>query len=490
MADLGKTQAEWTDLFREFFQYIRPFRILRAFRRRFVLSEIRALELNEGADVLSLWTFVGAERGNNTSEGGRLFVNLNDETPGAGQAQVQVYSDSAKTALVAQGDAADGATVTLAEQNNSGLTGTVLLGTVAASDTDIVLLIDIDEQLKGERAFGISDGSTAAKRKYQDMLVTIEAAIRGLTNARKGDTERNFIRTRMREFLSSGTAAIISATESTDTNGDVQIAFAGLLAELNDAMKDETTAVAQTILENSVTIGTPAFDVDNVGKGTLVTVSSREYARNGTLTFTCTAGKATTLAELFSANFLDEDANPIAASQVMTIKKIWETFRIGARLRLDRIIIETLDGANQVSTYIVNGETLANTDAGKIYLELTDVAGTRTVKWFSDAAKTLQTAEGSRVGDGVVTMTEQNGSGLSGSCVVAFTIDDLDIVVDLQPFAIGDKVSVVITNDEAGVLQTLMKDIWGFTLQSATSPAETLPDTIIKEGVDHIFDVS
>ncbi len=491
MADLGKTQAQWTDLMREFFQYIRPFRILRGFRKRFLLERIGVLELNELAGVVSNWTFVGARRGDNCSEGGRLFIKLNDENPGANQAQIQVYSDIARTALVAQGDAADGATVTLAEQNASGLTGTALLGTVAATDTDINLLLDIDEELKGNRAFGITAGSTAAKRKYQDMLVSIEGSISGLVNARKSDIERNFIRTRLAEFLVSGTRTIIVATETVDANGEVQITFSGLLCELDDAMKDETTAAIQTVLKNVITAGAPVFDLDNVGKGALAIVSSKEYARNGDLTLECTSGKDTTLAETFTATFLDEDGNKLTGSQRLVISKEWETFRIGVRLKLTRTIIDVEPvGPDQVNTYIVDGETLTNTDAGKIYLELTDAAGTRKVKWFSDAAKLLQTAEGTKVGDGVVTMVAQNSSGLSGSCDVTFTGTDLGIVVDLQPFALKDKIYLNIVNDEAGVLQTLVKDLWNFKLSSATTPSETLPDTIIKENQDHILDVS
>jgi hypothetical protein len=84
----------------------------------------------------------GVHPGFNTDSAGRLFVKLTDENPAPGSALVQVYSDSARTALVASGSHANNGTVTLAEQNSSGLSGTVALGAPTASNlTSIILQI-------------------------------------------------------------------------------------------------------------------------------------------------------------------------------------------------------------------------------------------------------------------------------------------------------------------------------------------------------------
>lgn len=490
MPDLKKTQAQWTAMFREFTQYLRLHKISEGVRGRFLGSNIKVLELNEGANVVSAWTFVGAIRGVNCGEGGRLFINLNDETPGAAQAQIQVYSDSAKTALVAQGDSGDGTTVTLAEQNNSGLSGTALLGTVGASDTDIVLLLDIDEERKALDTFGPSDGSTSARRGHIDRLRVFEATLRGLSGGNRADMERNFLRTALAEFMVSATISAISIEEVTDDNGDVQVTYTGLLAELDDAMQDETTAVAQTIERNVVAVAAAIFDADNAGTGAVVNISQREHAIEGTITFRCVVGKADSLEEDFDVTLLDINGNAITSSLRLRVKKIWESGIMGIRLRLDRTITDANDGSNQVSGYVINGETLANTDVGKLYLELTDAAGTRTVKLFANAAKTNLVAQGSRVGDGVITLAEQSSSGLTGTVVVAFTVTDLDIVVDLNAFAEGDIFTVVVTNDEAGRIQTLIKQLWGFSLNSAVAASETIPDLMVEESADHIIAVS
>lgn len=102
-------------------------------------------DLSESGDTgndLSAWSFTGVRPGFNTSSDWKLYVKLTDESPGAGQALVQVYSDSGRTALVASGSANNSSTVTLAEQNSSGLSGTVALATPSSSNlTGIVLTL-------------------------------------------------------------------------------------------------------------------------------------------------------------------------------------------------------------------------------------------------------------------------------------------------------------------------------------------------------------
>lgn len=106
-------------------------------------ASLAASDLTEAGDTgsdLSAWVLTGVRPGFNTSSDWKLYVKLTDESPGAGQALVQVYSDSARTALVASGSGANSTTVTLAEQNNSGLSGTVALATPAASNLASIVL--------------------------------------------------------------------------------------------------------------------------------------------------------------------------------------------------------------------------------------------------------------------------------------------------------------------------------------------------------------
>jgi hypothetical protein len=89
-------------------------------------------------------------------------------------------------------------------------------------------------------------------------------------------------------------------------------------------------------------------------------------------------------------------------------------------------IVEVGDDSNQLSSWSLSGVELSNTDDFKLYWELTDSGGTRTVTLYKDSAKSSAVASGSKSGDGSITLSEQNSSGLSGSVTVTYTVDDTD----------------------------------------------------------------
>jgi len=110
------------------------------------VSAANLTEAGDGSDFLSAWSLTGVRPGFNTAYSALgsaiLYAKIQDENPGAGQALVSLYSDSARTALVAQGSGTDSGSVTLAEQNDSGLSGTVTIGVVSGDDSDITLTIN------------------------------------------------------------------------------------------------------------------------------------------------------------------------------------------------------------------------------------------------------------------------------------------------------------------------------------------------------------
>jgi len=70
----------------------------------------------------------------------KVYINVIDGGGGTGHT-VNVYKDSARTQLVATGTGDDLGAVTLAESGNSGVSGTMTLGTVVGNDIDIVAAI-------------------------------------------------------------------------------------------------------------------------------------------------------------------------------------------------------------------------------------------------------------------------------------------------------------------------------------------------------------
>ncbi|HVY60913.1 MAG TPA: hypothetical protein VHF22_04635 [Planctomycetota bacterium] len=90
--------------------------------------------------ALSAFVLNGVRPGFNTSADFKLYAKYEGETPGAGSARVSLYSDAARTQLVAQGSGLYTATVALAAQNGSGLSGSIALASVTASNLAGIVL--------------------------------------------------------------------------------------------------------------------------------------------------------------------------------------------------------------------------------------------------------------------------------------------------------------------------------------------------------------
>lgn len=92
-------------------------------------------------------------------------------------------------------------------------------------------------------------------------------------------------------------------------------------------------------------------------------------------------------------------------------------------------ITEAGDAGNNLATWVFNGVNHSNSNNGYLYYTSVDVAGTRTVSIYKlpvIAAANL-VAQGSRVGDGAITLSETLSSGLTGSVAVTYTGDDITI---------------------------------------------------------------
>jgi hypothetical protein len=286
----------------------------------------------------------------------------------------------------------------------------------------------------------------------------------------------------MREFLNSTSTSVIIVSESADANGVVTVRRTGLLQLLKDAMGDETVAGAQTIRKNIVASGSVTADPDNIGSGTLIVSSTEEYVEPGTVILVCT--DETIGQEKFTVTQRVSESNVIVqARNTLRVTQGYLSSDIGFAATLNRSPVETGDGSNQLSNYTVSGLSASNSDGGKLYYNLTNITTTRTVDVYKDSARTLKVASGSRVGDGTITLSSVNASGLTGSVDVVYTTDDIDIMLDMKVFKLDDEFRFNITNDQTGILQTIIGRTWKIVLPSAISGSETIKDGSASEGM-------
>lgn len=90
--------------------------------------------------------------------------------------------------------------------------------------------------------------------------------------------------------------------------------------------------------------------------------------------------------------------------------------------------VESGDSAAQLASWVIHGLTVYNSKFGLLYWELTNSGTTRTVKLYKSIHKQSgdEVASGSRVGDGSITLTASNSSGITGTVTVTYTTDDTD----------------------------------------------------------------
>lgn len=75
------------------------------------------------------------------------------------------------------------------------------------------------------------------------------------------------------------------------------------------------------------------------------------------------------------------------------------------------------DTGNRLSSLSITGADVTNTDSGVLYWTILSVFTTKVLNIFDDFAKTNRVLFGSRVGGGTIVLSQDNGSGLSGSVV-------------------------------------------------------------------------
>ncbi len=108
--------------------------------------------------------------------------------------------------------------------------------------------------------------------------------------------------------------------------------------------------------------------------------------------------------------------------------------KLAKEITTDEVIKENGDAGDQLSLWNLTGVTLQNTNVFRLYWELSDIAGTRTVSLYKAPGKasTDLVAQGTKAGDGSITLSAQNSSGLSGSVTAAYTVNDIDSANTLE----------------------------------------------------------
>lgn len=513
MTDLSKTQPEWNKLMRELGLHLAVRKFLVDARRKFnpKYARIQIVEENDTAASTSLWSISGVEIGTNTNEDGQLFVRITDETPGANQAQVDVYkaTGGGGSDKVLTGSGNNSATITLSAANSSGLSGTVKLGTVGASESDDKHRLRVFPDFPN-RANIIFDGTesehTQALRTFLAMCAQVEALIVQALGVVDAATFA-FLLDRGANFNQSSQTQLINRS-TTEDDGAITSVYTGLLEDVRLNMADETDAGAQKVVKNVASAGTVAFDANNLGLGAMSAPTMREWAQAGLVTFVClddTAGrekfrvsqKLTTTGEVRTARSFLEVGRTFSDPTIgISAALLSRTYTITTPSS------STLHFNTTGSNWSFDGESDKNTNDGYVYATVS--AGTVdpakfVIKLFKSAtlatdqlvAESEEGAAGASVG-----LNAKRGSGLTGTGklgsapVVANTATiNLNFFTTENSSGVPDKFTTLVSVTSQGEFQRRVAEL-GYYLNSATSGGETIDDSYVSAGTFFPYEVS
>lgn len=265
---------------------------------------------------------------------------------------------------------------------------------------------------------------------------------------------------------------------------------AGILRDLIDAMNDETVAAPQTVETPTIGSAVESADAGNTGTGTVGTPTWFEYAENCIITLECVT--ETIGSEAFGVKARrKDDGTLISAQNNLTIKKVYLSTDIGiSGMTLTRTIVDSGAQAAALASWVLNGETSTNTNDGRLYGRIKDTGpGTRKVwLWSSesdrdadDTAATTLVLYGELLGDGVMTLSAQNSSGLSGTVTVTYAIDGV-FDVNMQVFKEEDKIYLDFTRTSHSFFELFFGRLYKAELPSDNLGAHTIADDYANRG--------
>lgn len=519
MTDLGRAQADWDKLFRELGLFLAPIKYLTEAKRRFRLQPARTqlvvlndLTAQPGVRSFSNLRFTGTSPltpPSNIDEPMKWYMRITD---GAGTATYSVYraTGGGGADLVAEGSAlADSGTdLVLAEQNSSGVSFLIDTNVPTASDlTDQIEILAFPDFAQRTEILDRSEAQHArVEDAFLDALTDIEVSITSALN-RAIQALREFLVSRWAVFhKSSDVADTPFVTDETENdNGLITSLYRGTLESARRNMLDETVASggAQTVVENTFTVGTPAFSSQNefTGNANFSAPTMEEWAIDGEFTLKCiddTVGQ-----EEFEVTMRRTDTDGIlVAKNNLRIKKTFSDPILGIRsaviTRADPVITDP--GGNDdfaVGSNWTNiaGETETNTDKGTIYLSIEEnpTPGTFRINGYRKSTRLVadQVFTTAYVAAATTTPIIPTGVGgnLSGNAATGSApTDGNQGDINLQTFrqfnsnGVSDEITFSVTVSSRGQFQRYIADIGQYYLNSATSGSEDIDENYVSAG--------
>ncbi|GIW60238.1 MAG: hypothetical protein KatS3mg087_1304 [Patescibacteria group bacterium] len=491
---MSLTQAEYDKLAKRAFYILGKVWAVEELRSRFAFDKHRIVEEGDAGNTSNWEVVSGLDIGVNTSIEGVLYIRITGTTGNWTIAAYKAAGGSAGDKVAEATGVAENTTVTLSPVNNSGLTlKTTLAGSVTADTSDRhVLRAYTDYPKRDEQVFnGDESRDKLVKDRIVGTNVRVAQLLESVRNVLLADFERMLIEyLRLKDNISTSTSAIIH-NNTRDTSGTVSTAVQGILEDLRAHMA--VNSPVQTVVKGEVSAGTPVFNPNNTGKGTMSAPTLLEHAKPGVIHLSCVS--ETIGREEFLVSHIDNETNESTFGQNrLRVKQTYRDSQIGiASMILNRTLTKTGDSSNlnfaAASSATVSGEASTNTDDGILHFKITANGSNWNIKVYksSNMVSANEVAEATNIATGAsFTTTELNGSGISISWAVGSgPTDGSTATLNLNTFRTGppaDRIDITISRTSIGTIQKAIAELYNWYLNSAAAGSETLKDALLTAG--------
>lgn len=414
---------------------------------------------------------------------------------------------------VAEGTGNAGTTVTMDEENGSGISGShPIAGTIDPDDDDTHVI----ELYPDWRAYfaGVYDGTDPESEDLKslqaigdtldrmeglhDELVT--EAVNLLIKLFVGDPENRNERPYGSKFLRQSFTALLTDTAVDDGGGAVARRRGGALDALVAAMEDEATGSTQTILRRVVAAAAAVAASSNTGQLTLGSHTPEAHMPTGVVRLTCVAGLGTGAGG-------SEQLRVEWASDVDDRTKVYtRPMRIGQSYRGEdgfggangitpqRVFSKTGDDSHLhlsavSANWSIANESEQNTAAGDLTCKVV-ADDTNFIFEFYRSANTVSgelVARSPAVAAGaafVATARNQSRLQINGKAGSA-PVDGTTVTLHLNFLVLNDSWTIAVTLSEEGLISRLLAKLPilggnGYRLNGAASSSELLSDDYVR----------
>lgn len=515
MADLGKSDATWEKFWDRFLALVALGHYVTEVRDRLSGARVKLTYVGDTGSNVGSGSIVlaGVKPRLAATERNELYVRV---TGASNPYTVSLYKATGGGGgdLVAQGSGNAGATITLAEQNGSGVSGTWPLANPATADTTdgLILTVYTDWPEHLRLVFnGDEDKDADSLRSVGSRLARMEAlgdqlvdeAVGLISDVLVSDPANGVDRGYGSKFLERVFGSVLSEVPSTDSSGAVARLRTGSLDALRQSMADETTGSTQTIVRRRVAAAAAVAATNNDGLGAIASHTPEDQCPTGTFRLECVQGLGTNDGgrERFRVSWASDDSDDtITFPELLTIGQAYKgLFGFGGAngITLARTFSKTGDGSNLhlasvASGWSVSGENEDNTSSGTLHWKIVADGSNWIVEFYRTAlmASGDLVARSSAAATGAAfTATQSRGSGLQlsgtmGSAPVNGTTGTLLLNyhrVQNSTDGSPDAYTVAVTLTDAGLASSVLARLpflngRGYRLNSTTSSSELIGD--------------